>query len=604
MESYSNTLSSDWVPLGGNEVVENTNEESKLPELDFDAMFAASTPADAGIESNQDGVVDIRYLLGTQGRSTEADCPEVMVIEKKMEEEGDAVLLPLTEEFKDAPTEEDHSKVMVLDARAFFLRKVSAEVLSKDRMNAKEGEKVEFTTCNDVIKEIKDESTRLYVDNLPFKLDCKDPSDAAIKFVSKFSKETGDYKSLSGTDLRVIALAYSIILQRKEAKYCRKSPPTLEEFRPAWMDNKKKTKKQEKLEEVEEEEDDGFKVVEKKKKPKKKKFRRNVKKDFYPEAFLNELSKNKNTNKDNTPNENEEKSNSGNEQVEAREETEIEIPKGSIEEPSATNELTEPATEEDPQNETPTDEKDKDVKIDEDDVLVQKDTVESSESDNQEDDCDDEWITPDNINTYLLSQDDQGHQNDKVEDNSRKVSVEVVTSDFAMQNVLMQIGIPVVSLEGVEIRQIKRFKLRCDGCKQINQRVDVEFCQKCGGHTLRKVSVFANSNGKITFFKGKRLKKNNRGNQFDIPIPKSGRHSQAMILREDQLWRGQNKLKMKEQERLEDKIKNKIGDHFNDLVSFEHKRKEDSRTEGTTTYGFGKKNPNIPQKRYSKKKKH
>jgi len=118
------------------------------------------------------------------------------------------------------------------------------------------------------------------------------------------------------------------------------------------------------------------------------------------------------------------------------------------------------------------------------------------------------------------------------------------------------------------------------------------------------VSVFANSNGKITFFKGKRLKKNNRGNQFDIPIPKSGRHSQAMILREDQLWRGQNKLKMKEQERLEDKIKNKIGDHFNDLVSFEHKRKEDSRTEGTTTYGFGKKNPNIPQKRYSKKKKH
>ena len=238
----------------------------------------------------------------------------------------------------------------------------------------------------------------------------------------------------------------------------------------------------------------------------------------------------------------------------------------------------------------------------EEDVLVQKDTAETNDSEEEEEeDCDDEWITPDNINTYLLAQDDQGHQNEKVKDDSQNISVEVVTSDFAMQNVLMQIGIPVVSLEGVEIRQIKRFKLRCDGCKEINTRIDIEFCQKCGGHTLRKVSVFANSNGKITFFKGKRLKKNNRGVQFDIPIPKSGRHSHAMIFREDQLWVGQNKLKMREKQREEDSIKNKIGDHFNDFVSFEHKRKEVHQPGSDLVYGFGKKNPNIPKKKYNKK---
>jgi len=122
----------------------------------------------------------------------------------------------------------------------------------------------------------------------------------------------------------------------------------------------------------------------------------------------------------------------------------------------------------------------KEKEEEEEDILVQKNTAETveSEGEDEEDDCDDEWITPDNLNTYLLAQDDQGHQNDKVEDNSQNISVEVVTSDFAMQNVLMQIGIPVVSLEGVEIRQIKRFKLRCDGCKEINARIDIEFCQK------------------------------------------------------------------------------------------------------------------------------
>lgn len=80
-----------------------------------------------------------------------------------------------------------------------------------------------------------------------------------------------------------------------------------------------------------------------------------------------------------------------------------------------------------------------------------------------------------------------------------------------MQNVLIQIGIPVVSLDGVQIRRVKWFKLLCEGCHNLNKRNDVEFCEKCGGHTLFKVSVFVNSNGETTFFKGNRLWKRNRG---------------------------------------------------------------------------------------------
>jgi len=562
-------------------------------------MFASWETSTPVMPSSEDGVVDIRDMLGKCGRSTELDNPVVVITEKSSEIKTSANEPSVMEEIKEIPEEKEIKlkKALVLDSRAFFLRKISVEALSQDRRNPSENESVEFTTCNDVLKEIKDEQTRLYVDNLPFKLNCEDPSDSALKFVSTFAKETGDYKSLSGTDIRVIALAYSIIQKRNETQYWRKSPPELIEFKPTWA--KPTNKKEEKTKpKVEEDDEEGWEVVEKKSKPKKKKFRRNIKKDFYPEAFLNDLASNKKNNHNDPENKDTKETEPGKEVKEDEILEEI-IPQNTEKKeilPESALEETHEESIEKPSEEN---------NVNEDDILVQKDTAETVESDenSEEDDCDDEWITPDNLNTYLLAQDDQGHDNEKVEDNSSKISVEVVTSDFAMQNVLMQIGIPWVSLEGVEIRQIKRFKLRCDGCKEINQRVDIEFCQKWGGHTLRKVSVFASSNGKITFFKGKRLKKNNRGVQYSIPVPKSGRDSHAMILREDQLWIGQNKLKMKEKLREEDRVKNKIGDHFNDYVSFEHAKKNEKTTGGETTFGYGRKNPNIPNKKYSKKKK-
>lgn len=207
-------------------------------------------------------------------------------------------------------------------------------------------------------------------------------------------------------------------------------------------------------------------------------------------------------------------------------------------------------------------------------ILVENKTPETNaESEQEEDDWNDLWITPNNINEFLNAKNNHSTHTEEKEDNSKKITVKVVTSDFSMQNVLMQMGIPVLSVEGIEIRQIRRFKLRCQGWKTINKRVDVEFWEKCGGHTLIKVSVFANSNGEITFFKGKRLKKNNRGVQYDIPIPKGGRHANNLILREDQLLVGQNLLRMREKNREEAKIQNNIGNHFNDYVSFELKRK-------------------------------
>lgn len=59
---------------------------------------------------------------------------------------------------------------------------------------------------------------------------------------------------------------------------------------------------------------------------------------------------------------------------------------------------------------------------------------------------------------------------------------------------------------------------------------------------------------------------------------------------------------MKEKEREEERVKNKLGNHFNDLVSFEHQRQKEKKFNGELVYGHGKQNPNVPKKKYSKKK--
>ena len=70
-------------------------------------------------------------------------------------------------------------------------------------------ERYEVHTLAAVLKEIKDENARTYLETrLPYTLITHDSlSDPAhLTRVVAFAKETGDYASLSATDLKVIAL--------------------------------------------------------------------------------------------------------------------------------------------------------------------------------------------------------------------------------------------------------------------------------------------------------------------------------------------------------------------------------------------------------------
>lgn len=95
--------------------------------------------------------------------------------------------------------------------------------------------------------------------------------------------------------------------------------------------------------------------------------------------------------------------------------------------------------------------------------------------------------------------------------------IKYVTSDFAMQNVIIQMGFQLLNLDGMLLTRIKRFKLMCQGCYEIHMDTELLFCQRCGNNTLSKVSVYLNSDGEITFFNNPRRKINLKGTIYSMP---------------------------------------------------------------------------------------
>ncbi|CAA7060802.1 unnamed protein product [Microthlaspi erraticum] len=124
-------------------------------------------------------------------------------------------------------------------------------------------------------------------------------------------------------------------------------------------------------------------------------------------------------------------------------------------------------------------------------------------------------------------------------------SVACMTGDYAMQNVILLMGLRLLAPEGKQIRQLKRYILRCHGCYTIaTPRIlkcdgpDIRkmFCPKCGNlGTLRKVEVTVDENG--TTVAAPKWRNTFRGDKFSLPTPKGGRDAinKNPVLREDQL---------------------------------------------------------------------
>merc|ERR1712020_368011 len=152
------------------------------------------------------------------------------------------------------------------------------------------------------------------------------------------------------------------------------------------------------------------------------------------------------------------------------------------------------------------------------------DTWESNEENEDEG-----WITPGN---YAKKKEQMATINEK--ELAREVEVACMTSDFAMQNVLLSMGLNVASPSGQVIRETKTWILRCYACFKTTPLIEKKFCPKCGNKTLKRVSVTLNADGTQQIHISTRRPLNKKGKKFSLPKPAGGKHAINPLMTADQ----------------------------------------------------------------------
>jgi rRNA maturation endonuclease Nob1 len=136
------------------------------------------------------------------------------------------------------------------------------------------------------------------------------------------------------------------------------------------------------------------------------------------------------------------------------------------------------------------------------------------QDDGDEEDGDGGWITTDNFDVAQS----QGIGRTGFDDdalNARNAAAQArvacVTTDFAMQNVMIQMQLRLITLDGRAVSTIRRFVLKCDACKGICHKLDKLFCPSCGNNTLARLSYSITPDGVLRYHYKKNRNVNTRG---------------------------------------------------------------------------------------------
>ncbi len=134
-----------------------------------------------------------------------------------------------------------------------------------------------------------------------------------------------------------------------------------------------------------------------------------------------------------------------------------------------------------------------------------------------------------------------------------------MTTDFAMQNVALQMGLLLLSHSGKQVASVKSWVLKCDACFSIFpmhglRQEDSLFCRRCGNATLARLGVTLGSDGAPRYHYKRFRQINVRGTVYALPAPAGGRmngsgsgagSSGQLLLRPDQLLSGGWKEKLR-----------------------------------------------------------
>ncbi|XP_020592855.1 RNA-binding protein NOB1 [Phalaenopsis equestris] len=445
-----------------------------------------------------------------------------------------------------------------------------------------------FVSVREVVEEVRDPVSRQRLAHLPFFVETMEPSADALKKIVKFARETGDLHTLSDVDLKLIALTYMLEAQIHGTNHLRDSPPLLhvvnvknlpEAKMPGWGDNVPNLAEWEALEQVSEGglmgdsrilplkdlDDNIIKATEASSKPTEQQNEHQTvlrsRKYNFPKREIKIAGKKMVA--DGVDASNGEDINNVDDwhpavsrsthmkylKRKARRESRLEAmvnehPVGE-DEPSKKDELQNSKS---MGNIICSDFEQMSLGTDNSEVPQEEENVPSLIDEDSLDNVENENDICENVseNLEVSSNGDSGMNTSLFDDVSSEQSwmmrslsdstVACITSDYAMQNVILQIGLRLLAPGGMQIRQLHRWVLKCHACNNVTREIGKIFCPKCGnGGTLRKVSVTVGENGVLLASRRQRFIL--RGTKYSLPLPQGGRHAitKNLILREDQL---------------------------------------------------------------------
>ena len=101
------------------------------------------------------------------------------------------------------------------------------------------------------------------------------------------------------------------------------------------------------------------------------------------------------------------------------------------------------------------------------------------------------------------------------------------TTDFAMQNVILQMNLELVSVDGARVRRLKTWVTRCGACftvyhgnKEREKAGGRMFCDKCGSNMMQRVACSVDrGTGRLKLHLKRNYRVNTRGTKFSLPKP-------------------------------------------------------------------------------------
>ncbi|EON63009.1 hypothetical protein W97_02235 [Coniosporium apollinis CBS 100218] len=378
-----------------------------------------------------------------------------------------------------------------------------------------------LVTTPAIISEIRDSTTRNRVQStlLPF-LTLREPSPASIKVITDFARRTGDLSVLSRPDIQILALAYELECERNGGDWRLRSVPG--QKRTNGPPPSKKSEAATTLtEELSQDIASGA---------------GNQTLDPAQEAISEpaiapeDMSHDLNTSE---PTDNISK---------ALADTHI----SDLPEAQESNESSEPNDPKEPEEPVIADgQPPEDTAADAPAPPVQSPDSKSQSTPSRPDsDSDSEgWITPSNIKKH---QDRDSLSTTSSTPEPKTMQVATITTDFAMQNVLLQMNLNLLSPKLQRVKHLKTFVLRCHACFNVHKDMSKQFCARCGKPTLTRVACSTNQNGEFVMHLKRSMQWNTRGDRYSIPKPVAGSANgrvsgggkggwgQGLILAEDQ----------------------------------------------------------------------